>query len=249
MYLDLMKNKRRILYAIALFVFVVLSGFLYWAYTPLGPSREALASLVDSETVSVVEDNWIRFHPDSPQTTGLVFYQGGHVDPRSYSILAHRIASNGYLVVIPKMPLNLAVLNKDAALMVMNEYPDVSSWVLAGHSLGGAMAASLVYDEPDVFQGLVLLAAYPPKNNDLSSYDLIVATIYGSNDLIASLSEIEDSLTYLPADAHVVLIEGGNHAQFGYYGRQNGDGVASITREQQHMTVIDEILTILKRLS
>jgi hypothetical protein len=244
-----MKNKRRILYAVTIIALVGLSGFTYWAYTPLGPSNEALDSLIDSKKVTVIEDNWIRFHPETPQKTGLIFYQGGHVDPKSYSVLAHSIASESYLVVIPKMPFNLAVLSKNAALNVVNEYHDIDNWVIAGHSLGGAMAASLVYSEPEVFQGLVLLAAYPPKNNDLSSRKLMVTTIYGSDDKLATSTEVEDSLIYLPADTRKALIYGGNHAQFGYYGKQNGDGVASITREQQHIRVIEEILTILKKIS
>ncbi|MFC1802461.1 alpha/beta hydrolase [Thermoproteota archaeon] len=244
-----MKNKIRILYVVVIIALVGLSGFTYWAYTPLGPSSEAIDSLLDSETVAVIEDNWIRFHPDNPQGTGLIFYQGGHVDPASYSVLAHSLAKEGYLVVIPKMPFNLAVFNKKAALKGFTEYPDIDKWVLAGHSLGGAMAASLVYGEPDVFQGLVLLAAYPPKNNDLSSVELMVTIIYASNDNLATPMEIEESLIYLPANTRKVLIEGGNHAQFGYYGKQNGDGVETITREQQHMIVIEEIFTILKKLS
>jgi dienelactone hydrolase len=217
-------------------------GFTVWAYTPLGPTQKALDSLVDSETVSITRGKSIIFHPSEPIDTGIIIYQGGHVDPRSYSVLAHRLAEEGYIVFIPKMPFNLAVLGKNVALEIINENPEIDEWVLIGHSLGGAMAASLVYDEPDEFHGLVLLAAYPPENNDLSSYEIKVTTIYGSKDEVASPVEIEESFNLLPPESRKVLIDGGNHAQFGYYGKQNGDGTATITPEEQLRIVLDEIL-------
>jgi len=174
------------------------------------------------------------------------FYPGGHVDPRSYSSIAHQIADAGFLVIIPKMPFNLAVMNKRAAVKIINDYKEIDNWVIGGHSLGGAMAASLVFDEPLLFKGLVLLAAYPPKNNNISSLDLYVTIVYGSLDKLATQSEIEESLPLLPLDTKKVLIEGGNHAQFGQYGTQKGDGVATIGPEAQKEIVIETILNILR---
>ena len=107
------------------------------------------------------------------------------------------------------------------------------------------MAASLVFDEPGKFKGLVLLAAYPPRNNNLSSLDVYVTTIYGSLDQIATQSEIEESFSLLPPDTEKVLIEGGNHAQFGQYGTQKGDGTATIGPEEQQKIVIEAILNTL----
>ena len=239
-------TKRRILLiSIILFVAAIV-GFTVWAYTPLGPTETAVESLLDSETVSIIQGKRIIFYPSEPTDTGIIIYQGGHVDPRSYSVLAHRLAESGYTVFIPKMLFNLAVFDKNAALGIIDENPEIEKWVLIGHSLGGAMAASLVYDEPDDFHGLVLLAAYPPENNDLSSYDIKVTTIYGSNDEVATPSKIEESFDLLPAESRKILIEGGNHAQFGYYGKQNGDGAATITPEEQLRIVLDEILNIIQ---
>ncbi len=234
-------TRRRILLYSTLVIIAAVLGFTVWAYTPLGPSQKAIDSLVDSETVSITQGKNIIFHPSEPMDTGIIIYQGGHVDPRSYSVLAHGLAEKGYTVFIPKMPFNLAVLDKNAAIRIINETPEIDKWVLVGHSLGGAMAASLVYDEPDEFQGLVLLAAYPPENNDLSSYEIKVTTIYGSNDKVASPTEIEESFSLLPPESRKVLIDGGNHAQFGYYGKQDGDGIATITPEEQLRIVLDEI--------
>jgi predicted alpha/beta-hydrolase family hydrolase len=244
-----MNTKRRILYGIASLLFLTVLGFAYWAYTPLGPAQTALNSLVDSENVSVIETNRIIFTPKETLDTGFIFYPGGRVDPRSYSSIAHKIADEGYLVIIPKMPFNLAVINKRVAVKIINDYKEIDNWVIGGHSLGGAMAASLVFDEPELFKGLVLLAAYPPKNNNISSLDLYVTIVYGSLDKLATQSEIEESLPLLPLDTVKVLIEGGNHAQFGQYGTQKGDGIATIGPEEQLQIVIDEILNTLRSYS
>jgi dienelactone hydrolase len=242
-----MITRRRILFGTASLILVVVFGFTYWAYTPLGPAQTALNSLIDSENVSVTETNRIIFTPKEKLDTGFIIYPGGHVDPRSYSSIAHQIANEGYLVIIPKMPFNLAVINKRAAVKIINDYTDIDNWVIGGHSLGGAMAASLVFDEPEMFEGLVLLGAYPPRNNNISSLDLYVTIVYGSLDQLATQSEIEESLSLLPFDSEKVLIEGGNHAQFGQYGIQKGDGVATIEPEEQQKIVIEAILNTFAR--
>jgi dienelactone hydrolase len=244
-----MNTKRRILYGTASLVLLAVFGFTYWAYTPLGPTQTALNSLADSGNVTVIETNRIVFTPKETMDAGFIFYPGGHVDPRSYSSIAHQIADEGYLVIIPKMPFNLAVMNKRAAVKIVNDYNEIDNWVIGGHSLGGAMAASLVFDEPEMFEGLVLLAAYPPQNNNISSLDLRVTIVYGSLDQIATQSEIEESLPLLPLDTEKVLIEGGNHAQFGDYGTQNGDGVATLGPEEQQRIVIEAILNTLHSFS
>ena len=116
-----MNTKRRILIGSASLVLLAVLGFIYWAYTPLGPAQAALFSLVDSENVSVVETNRIIFTPKETKDIGFIFYPDGHVDPRSYSSIAHQIANEGYLVIIPKMPFNLAIFNKRAAVKIIND--------------------------------------------------------------------------------------------------------------------------------
>ena len=49
------------------------------------------------------------------------------------------------------------------------------------------------------------------------------------------------------ADTTEVVIEGGNHAQFGDYGIQFNDGVAKISKEEQLEITIREILKFLKK--
>ena len=40
---------------------------------------------------------------------------------------------------------------------------------------------------------------------------------------------------------NVVAIDGGNHAQFGHYGKQKGDPDATISREEQQRIAVDAI--------
>ena len=138
-----------------------------------------------------------------------------------------------YLVVIAGMPLNLAVFGVNTANDVIASYPQVNSWVIGGHSLGGTMAAQFAYENPSKIRELVLWAAYPASGADLSENTLSVTTIRGTNDGLVSSKQIDDSLELLPPSTVRVEIAGGNHAQFGWYGDQGGDNPATITRELQ----------------
>ncbi|MFW6281877.1 MAG: alpha/beta hydrolase [bacterium] len=112
---------------------------------------------------------------------------------------------------------------------------------MGGHSLGGAMAARYTYNNYSKLSGLILLASYPADNNDLSDKDIKVLSIYGGNDGITSLKKIDNSRDNLPDDTEYIEIKGGNHSQFGWYGFQDGDKKASISREKQQALIIDAI--------
>jgi len=171
------------------------------------------------------------------------------VDPRAYAPAARVIAANGYLVVIVPMPLNLAILSPDQALKVIDAFPQVDRWAVGGHSLGGAMASRFVYQHPDAVKGLLLWASYPAASDDLSDLDLAVISIYGTLDGLASEEEVVDSRDLLPADTRWVAVEGGNHAQFAWYGPQSGDNPATISRDDQQELVVAATLDLLARLS
>lgn len=219
-------------------VVLAVSAFVIWGSTPSGPSHHALAALESSGGVTVITDNWLVFQPDEPTGFGLVLYPGGRVAPESYAPLAHAIAENGALVVIVPMPLNLAVFGANRAEDVISAYPEVTVWAVGGHSLGGAMAARYVYEHPEV-QGLVLWAAYPAQSNDLSGRnDLAVISIAATLDGLATEDKIMASRALLPAATQWVRIEGGNHAQFGSYGAQDGDLEAILSAAEQHTQVI-----------
>jgi len=210
---------------------------------------EALTALESNSLTQVTTERWLVFQPASEDPiAGLVLYPGGRVDPRSYSPAARAVAEEGYLVVIMPMPLNLAVFASDAAVDVIAAYPEVSAWAIGGHSLGGAMAARFAYGHPEDVQGLVLWAAYPDGSNDLSDRALAVTSIYGTLDGLATAQKIDASRPLLPPTTHWVAIEGGNHAQFGWYGPQSGDNPASISREEQQRQVVEATLELLASL-
>lgn len=235
---------KRLGLTLILLLVVAVVGFVIWAETPLGPMPEALAALESDAQVTVQTDPWLSFAPAGQQpATGLILYPGGRVDPRSYAPPAREIAAAGYLVIIPPMPLNLAVFAPGRAAKVMAAHPEIQRWVVGGHSLGGSMAANFVYKNPAVVDGLALWASYPAGSNPLTEFDLPVLSIYGTEDM--GLEGIEASKGLLPLQTQWVVIEGGNHAQFGWYGPQPGDGQASISREEQQAQIIEATLTFL----
>jgi hypothetical protein len=208
---------------------------------------EAEAALISDAEVEVVEDLWMVFRPRGVEpTSGLIIYPGGRVDPAAYAPLAKAAAAEGYLTVIVPMPLNLAVLSSEKALQVIDAYPEISTWVIAGHSLGGAMAANLVGRYPDLFDGLALWAAYPGQSDDLSNQDLLVTSIYGTSDGVASVEEIRGSSPLLPANTQWAAISGGNHSQFGWYGLQAGDNPPQISREDQQEQILKATLELME---
>lgn len=240
---------KRILVILLLILLMGIAGFAAWAYTPLGPLPEATAALASDATVQVATEPWLTFMPAEGQpTTGFIFYPGGRVDVRSYAPAARAIAAQGYLAVIMPMPFNLAVFRPAAAEAVIAAHPQVRHWAIGGHSLGGAMAANFAYTHPDAVQGLALWAAYPTESNSLAGRTLATVSIYGTQDGLVSDAEIAASRLLLPADAQFVSIEGGNHAQMGWYGVQGGDGTASISREAQQAQVVDATVALLARL-
>jgi pimeloyl-ACP methyl ester carboxylesterase len=232
---------------------LVAGGFVIWAESTPRSMPEALQALGTSaqmDEVIVTTGTWLVFRPpDLQPSTGLAFYPGGRVDPRAYAPSARAIAAEGHLAVIVPMPLNLAVFAPERAESVIDAFPEVTHWAIGGHSLGGAMAARFVHQHPTSVEGLVLWAAYPAGNNNLADRDLAVVSIYGTLDGLATVAEINASRPLLPSDTRWVAIEGGNHAQFGWYGPQGGDNPATVSREDQQRVTVAETARLLASLS
>lgn len=200
---------------------------------------EAQIALKSNEAVKVNRDPWIVFEPISGmEAAGFIFYPGGRV-----------LAEAGHLAILLPMPLNLAILNPDAANAIIDGYPGIKRWAIGGHSLGGVMAARYANHHPEKVHGLVLMAAFPESGVDLSEAKLAVASIYGELDGLARVDEVEVSFDRLPPNSDNVLIVGGNHAQFGWYGAQIGDNSAEISHQEQHEQVIQATLAILQKAS
>ena len=244
-----MRLRYKVLVGIILVLVVAFAGFVIWAETPPSPMPEAYDALKSDSSVMVSIGNWLVFTPVSSNvSTGFIIYPGGRVDFRSYAPAAHEIAAEGYLVIIPQMPLNLAVFGVGTANNVIKSFPNVSAWAIGGHSLGGTIAAQFTFENPSKIKGLVLWAAYPASGTDLSKSNLLVTTIHGSNDGLVSTAQIDYSLKLLPSSTVRVEIAGGNHAQFGWYGDQAGDNAATITREAQQNLTVNATVQLLEKL-
>jgi pimeloyl-ACP methyl ester carboxylesterase len=159
----------------------------------------------------------------------------------------YEIAAQGYPVYLVRMPLSLAVFSPNRAENIITQASQDTEWVIGGHSLGGAMAANFAYNHPDQISGLLLWASYPTESNSLLGADIKVTSISGSLDGLATVEDINNSVWFLPADTQFVVIDGGNHAQFGYYGPQKGDNMAEISREAQQEKILDASLGLLSQ--
>lgn len=240
-----MKIFKRILIGLLIVTSILVLGFIIWAETPLGPEPEALAALESDSLVTVIEDDFITFQPVNVQPdTGLIFYPGGRVDYRSYAAPLHEIAAQGYLVVVVPVRLNLAFFEINAAEPVLAAYPEIQHWAVGGHSLGGVVSSLFAKEHPTEVEGLVFWASYP-SDDALKNSEIQVVSIYGTNDM-AGMKVFEDSKTLLPVDTQFIIIDGGNHAQFGDYGPQPGDNLATISREEQQAQAVNATANFLK---
>lgn len=217
---------------------------LVWMSSSSGPSVEAEYSLISGAGVTVArtEAGW-EFAPDDDEPTfGLVLYPGAKIDPRSYSTLAREIVeSQDAIVVITPMKFGLAVLSPQRANDVLAAHPEIDRWGIIGHSLGGVAACEFASQNPGALRLLVLLAAYPAEDVDLSSLDVEVVSITASEDTLLDQEAFEAARARLPADTLFIEIEGGNHAQFGSYGAQRGDGNASIGAVEQRARLLEAL--------
>jgi pimeloyl-ACP methyl ester carboxylesterase len=178
-----------------------------------------------------------------PGTTGVAFLPGALVDPRAYQNPFTPIAEAGYPVFIAKPPLGIAFTVPDVVAAARSADPAVEQWVVAGHSLGGAVASG----QTSGAAGLILLGAFPI--NDISDADVPVLSVSGSNDGLSTPADIEQNKPKLPADTRYEVIEGGTHAFFGDYGQQRGDGQPDIPRDQAQKQTQQAMLDFLSAVS
>ena len=195
-------------------------------------------------TREVLADGSMVFLPESAQT-GLVFYPGGKVEHTAYVPLMEALAAQGVLCVLIEMPFRLAVFDVNAADGVQEEFPQIERWYIGGHSLGGSMAAAYLEEHENAFDGLFLLGSY--STADLSGTGLSVLSVYGSKDGVMNRDKYAECVKNLPTDFTEVVIEGGNHAQFGVYGMQSGDDAAKITNEAQILQTALEFASFVKK--
>ncbi len=113
------------------------------------------------------------------------------------------------------------------------------SWIVVGHSLGG-VAMSTVLAKSDAIVGAVYLGSYPAVDVSLTDVEQLI--LWADQDGLTLFADVEASLENTDFfHTEVVVVEGGNHAQFGDYGQQKGDGVATIDTAMQIALTISAI--------
>lgn len=217
-------------------ILIVVGGFLLYT-TDFYRSDETAHKYLDElekEGRAIKQDNVTIIYPKTKGDTGIIFYPGGKVEETAYIPLMAKLSEEGITTALVHMPFHLAVFGVNSASSVYGMVPEVNKWFIGGHSLGGAMASSYVGKHEDELKGLILMGAYPVNEAKLPTL-----TMYGSEDGVLNRDKLANAKTKTE-------IEGGNHAYYGNYGEQKGDGKALITREEQQKQTVELIMKFIK---
>lgn len=241
-------KKKLILLVILAIVLVSIAGFAYYVSDYYHADNRALAALKPTNSYIVNDsENSVTFTPTkNKSSTGIIIYPGGKVQAESYSVIASKLALNGYTTIIVKMPFNLAFFDSNKADNIIAEHPEIKTWVIGGHSLGGVFASDYAVNHQDKIKGVIYLAAYPSK--DASNATFKALSIRGSLDNLTTSEDIEKNKNKFPANTTFITINGGNHYNYGNYGVQAGDNNSTITREQQQNETVNDILKFLENI-
>lgn len=235
-----MKKWKKILLIVLIGLVVVLTGgFVYLQTQTYSPTSSAQQVTNQAED----DSDWLYFPSEDETKPIIIFYPGALVDPGSYSPWAQKVAQAGYPVYIVKMPLDLAVLAPNRGDKVLTEQPD-RKYVLGGHSLGGVMASRFAVEHQQDLAGVFFLASYPDEKGSLADVKVPVLSLTGENDKVLNQKAYQEAKEELPANADYQEIPGGNHAGFGSYGPQKGDGKSTI--DDQNLQVSQRLISWLK---
>ena len=238
-----MKKKLvRITIICAVVICVIAAAFILYV-SDYYHATDKDAALADTELVRVSKTEFGYFFDGPGEDSAVIFYPGAKVEDLAYADLLKRVAAGGADCFLVHMPCTLAFFGMNRANEIIEDH-DYAHWYLAGHSLGGAMAASCSAKNGDKLDGLLLLAAY--STSDLSELKMKTLSIYGSEDRVVNKAKIEEGRELMPSDYEEFVIDGGNHAGFGDYGEQRGDGEALISGDEQKAITAEKILECIK---
>ena len=232
--------ERRRFTLLSLLCGLLLAAAVSLAYLlPYAPAEDsALPYMEDSDAVTVTEAEHGYYFDGPGEEAAILFVPGAKVDETAYIPLLYRFAEEGMDVCLVKMPFHLAVFGIDKADEVMAGY-EYESWYIGGHSLGGAMGAVYAAGHEDELRGVVLLAAYATKKLDDPLKEIVV---YGSEDRVIRSGRLTEGRKFAPKKYVEHVIEGGNHAMFGNYGEQKGDGAGLITNNEQQAETVRVVM-------
>ena len=217
-------KKRHLIWIIPSSILIILTIF-FFIYTGIyyHAEEEAYNSLTSTSDVTVNKKDSYYFFDSVSETDAIIIYPGAKVEVESYAPLCMEIASDGVDVFLIDMPFRLAFFGGDSADKIINNY-NYENYYMCGHSLGGVFAAKYAKNHSDKIKGVILLGSY-----SVDEIDMNTLLIYGSNDLVLNRNKYLENLSNAKNHTELV-IEGGNHASFAYYGKQDGDGELLIDR-------------------
>jgi len=255
-------RSRRIMLAAAVSISLAAAGFFVYLQDYYRADPKAVKYLRSGRGVEVSESGDAYFFDGPGSENAVVFYPGAKVEETAYAPLMFRLAEQGADCFLLKLPFRMAVFRPNAAADIIrsrgsgndstnndnnsDNNNDYDHWYLMGHSLGGIVASEYASKNPGYADGIILLASYPtgpvPGSEALLS-------IYGSDDGCLSMYEYNESRGFRPMISSEMIIEGGNHAGFGYYGPQEGDGKAGISPYEQQTLTTDRIVKFISHVS
>lgn len=238
-----MKKKHPILKTVKRIWFLIAISFTIWLVYSYQSKGVSDSFLQDSDKISVKDnDNYFLFEPKQKFDKIFIFYPGAMVDPKAYVPLCRKISENKIKVYLIKMPWRLASKGYKIPKQLDLFADKTKTYILAGHSQGGKMAAQFVQENPTLINKLILIGTTHPRDISLADSTIPILKIYGSDDGVADEKNIFQNKSKLPVTTKFVKVEGANHAQFGYYGFQFGDNSARISREKQQNETLKCIL-------
>ena len=225
----LISKKLRIALGIVVLLLALCAGAFFWYVSDYYRAEDVALDVLAQDSGLSVQDNLTVLSPSVPSDTAIIFYPGAKVEAEAYLPLLEQIKQTGVTCILVHMPFRMAIFDANAAEDVMEQFPEIQHWYMAGHPMGGAMASQFASGHQDEIDGLILLGAYIYGDYP----DEKTLTVYGSLN-----QSVEDHIDYTE---NIVEIEGGNHAQFGNYGPQKGDLPATISAAEQQAQTVDAI--------
>lgn len=231
-----MKKQLKIAIIVTISLVILFGGAFLIYVSDYYRADDVAKAALQSDSIMQINDRLIILSSSSPQDTAMIFYPGAKVEYFGYLPLLEKIRDTSDITcILVKMPFNMAIFDAYAADRIIDQYPDIKSWYIAGHSMGGAMASDYASNHQDKIEGLILLGAYIYGNYPVEN----ALTVYGSFN-----TSVADKINYTE---NIVVIDGGNHAQFGNYGKQKGDIDATISGEEQQSIAAEAIREFLER--
>jgi Predicted hydrolases or acyltransferases (alpha/beta hydrolase superfamily) len=227
------KKIGKIVIGILLGLILLLAGLFFYYVSDYYKADSKAVEILESKDSSIKNGkDCIIFYPNKQQDkqTAFIFYPGGKVESLAYVPILKQLSEQGITCLLVKMPFHLAVFGINKADQMFGQLPDIKNWYIGGHSLGGAMAGSYAGKHEDKLKGIILLGAYTTSKTNLPILEL-----YGSEDHVLDKSKLNPS-------ADQIEIQGGNHAGYGNYGKQKGDGAATITRAEQQKKAVEAVV-------